>query len=64
MGVKFQFFRKENSNLVGYVAEIENEEIFEKILFNTPLLSTSLKANGVLKDTVEILEFLENKGYF
>lgn len=60
MGVKFQFFRKENSNLVGYVAEIENEEIFEKILFNTPLLSTSLKANGVLKDTVEILEFLEN----
>ena len=59
MGVRFEFFRKANTNLVGYVVEIENEEIFEKILFNTTLLTTSAKANGVLKETIEILEFIE-----
>jgi hypothetical protein len=60
MGVNFQFFRKANTNLVGYIAEIKNEEIFEDILFNTTLLTTSMKVNGVLKETVEILELVEN----
>ena len=60
MGVNFQFFRKANTNLVGYIAEIKNEEIFEDILFNTTLLTTSMKVNGVLKETVEILELVGN----
>ena len=60
MGVNFQFFRKANTNLVGYIAEIKNEEIFEDILFNTTLLTTSMKVNGVLKETIEILELVEN----
>lgn len=59
MGVHFQFFRKADTNLVGYVVEIENEEIFEDILFNTTLLTSSMKVNGVLKETIEILEFIE-----
>ena len=60
MGVKFEFFRKANSNLVGYTAEIENEDLFEEILFNTTLLTTSLKVNGVLKETIEILELMQS----
>ena len=59
MGVQFQFFRKSNTNLVGYIAEIKDEEIFEAILFNTSLLVSSLKINGVIKETVEILESVE-----
>ena len=59
MGVQFQFFRKSNTNLVGYIAEIKDEEIFEEILFNTSLLVTSLKINGIIKETVEILESVE-----
>lgn len=60
MGVKFEFFRKVNSNFVGYTAEIENEDLFEEILFNTTLLTTSLKVNGVLKETIEILELIQS----
>jgi hypothetical protein len=59
MGVTFQFFRTSNTNLVGYIAEIKDEEIFEEILFNTSLLVSSLRINGVIKETVEILESVE-----
>ena len=48
-----------NTLEIYYILDTENEEIFEKILFNTTLLTTSAKANGVLKETIEILEFIE-----
>jgi len=51
--------KKKNSNLVGYVCNIPNNKFFEEIVQNTTLLSDSFKANGVLIETIEILELVE-----
>ena len=59
MGIKLEIFAKKNSNLVGYVCNIPNNNFFEEIVQNTTLLSDSFKANGVLTETIEILELVE-----
>ena len=56
LGIRFEFFRKKNSNLVGYVAHIPNEDAMRDILLNTTTVSTRLKENGVILETIEILE--------
>lgn len=56
LGVRFDFFRKKNSNLVGYIAHISNEDAMREILLNTTIVSTRLKEHGVLLETIEILE--------
>jgi len=60
LGFRFELFRKKNTNVVGYVVEIPNENDLNDILLNTTLISTRLKEHGVLLDTIEILESVEN----
>ena len=57
--VKIEFYRKRNSSHIGFIAEIANEELFDEMLKNSTFLSTSFKSNGVLMETLEILELVE-----
>ena len=59
LGIKFQIFRKANTNLVGYIAEIPNVDLLDGILLNTTLLSDSFKAHGVIVETIEMLAEVE-----
>ena len=61
LGFRFEFFRKHNTNLVGYVVEIPNEDVLKDILLNSTLISTRLKENGVLLETIEVLEAVSGK---
>ena len=56
LGFRFELFRKKNTNVVGYVVEIPNEDDLTDILLNSTLISTKLNEHGVLLETVEILE--------
>jgi len=60
MGIKFHIFRKAHTNLVGYIAEIPDIDVLDKILLNTTILSDSFKANGVIVETIEMCEEEEN----
>jgi hypothetical protein len=62
LGFRFEFFRKKNTNVVGYVVEIPNEDDLTDLLLNTTLISTRLKEHGVLVETIEILEAVTNRG--
>ena len=47
LGFRFEFFRKHNTNIVGYVVEIPNEDDLTDILLNSTLISaTSLTTSG------------------
>ena len=56
LGWRFEFFRQPNTNLVGYLVEIPNEDDLRDILFNTSLISDKLKEHGVLFETIQTLE--------
>ncbi len=62
LGFRFEFFRKKNTNVVGYVVEIPNEDDLTNLLLNTTLVSTRLNEHGVLLETIEILEAITNRG--
>jgi hypothetical protein len=62
LGFRFEFFRKRNTNIVGYVVEIPNEDDLTNILLNSTLISTKLNEHGVLLETIEILEAVTNVG--
>ena len=62
LGFRFEFFRKRNTNIVGYVVEIPNEDDLTDILLNSTLISTKLNEHGVLLETIEILEAVTNGG--
>jgi hypothetical protein len=55
-------FRKRNTNVVGYVVEIPNEDDLTDLLLNTTDISTRLNEHGVLLETIEILEAVTNGG--
>ncbi len=56
LGVKFQIFRQVDSNLIGYLAEINDQDLFDEVIKNSTLVSLSFKANGVITETIQILE--------
>ena len=60
LGFRYELFRKKNTNVVGYVVEIPNEDDLTDLLVNTTDISTRLNEHGVLLDTIEILEALTN----
>ena len=62
LGFRFEFFRKRNTNIVGYVVEIPNEEDLTDLMLNSTLISTKLNEHGVLLETIEILEAVTNGG--
>jgi len=62
LGFRFELFRKKNTNVVGYVVEIPNENDLTEILLNTTLVSNRLNEHGVLLETIEILEAVTNGG--
>jgi hypothetical protein len=61
LGWRFEFFRKQNSNLVGYIVDIPNEDDLKDILLNSALVSTRLKEHGVLFETIEVLEAVTDR---
>ena len=62
LGFWFELFRKRNTNVVGYVVEIPNEDDLTELLLNTTDISTRLNEHGVILDTIEILEAVTNGG--
>jgi len=60
LGVKFKLFWKKDTNLVGYVAEIPAGNWVSYILKSTSLATNSMKADGVMTDTIEWLEMFES----
>jgi hypothetical protein len=60
LGFRFEFFRKQNTNVVGYVVEIPNEDDLTDLMLNTTLISKKLNEHGVLLETIEILEAVTN----
>lgn len=62
LGFRFELFRKRNTNVVGYVVEIPNEDDLTELLLNTTDISTRLNEHGVILDTIEILEAVTNGG--
>jgi hypothetical protein len=63
LGFRFEFFRQPNTNLVGYVVEVSNEDALKEILLNTSLISDKLKEHGVLFETIQTLEAVQTKSY-
>ena len=59
-GIYFEIFRRKNSNLVGYIAEFQDAETLDEILLNTTTLSDSFRINGVIVETIEMLESVNN----
>jgi hypothetical protein len=59
LGVGIEFFRKRDAKLIGFIAEISNEDLFDSALKNTTFLSTSFKSNGVLMESLEIFELVK-----
>ncbi|MEI7737296.1 MAG: hypothetical protein WCJ99_01085 [Betaproteobacteria bacterium] len=59
LGVEIEFFRKRDAKLIGFIADISDEDLFDSALKNTTFLSTSFKSNGVLMETLEILELVK-----
>jgi len=59
IGVKFRVFRQRDTNLVGYIAEIPSEKWVDFMLKKTTLASASMKADGVLTETIEWLELVD-----
>ena len=62
LGFRFELFRKKNTNVVGYVVEIPNEDDLTELMLNTTLISTKLNEHGVLLETIEIPEAVTNRG--
>lgn len=60
-GFRVELFRKKNTNVVGYVVEIPNEDDLTDLLVNTTDISTRLNEHGVLLDTIQILEAVTNR---
>lgn len=56
LGFRFELFRKKNTNVVGYVVEIPNEDDLTDFLVNTTDISTRLNEHGVLLENIQILE--------
>ena len=56
MGINCHLFRQKNTNLVGFMAEIADEDLLDEVLQSSTLLSKSFKANGVMTETMEMLE--------
>ena len=62
LGFRFELFRKKNTNVVGYVVEIPNEDDLTDLLVNTTNISSRLNEHGVILETIEILEAVTNGG--
>ena len=62
LGFRYELFRKKNTNVVGYVVEIPNEDDLTDMLLNTTDISKRLNEHGVLLETIEILEAVTNSG--
>jgi hypothetical protein len=58
-GFSIEFFRKRDANQLGFTAEISDEQTFNEMIKNSTFLSSSLKTNGVLMETLEILELVK-----
>ena len=59
LGVEIEFFRKRDAKLIGFIADISDEDLFDSALKNTTFLSTSFKSNGVLMESLEIFELVK-----
>ena len=62
LGFRYELFRRKNTNVVGYVVEIPNEDDLTELLLNTTDISTRLNEHGVILDTIEILEAVTRQG--
>ncbi len=56
LGVKYEIFTQKNSNTVAIVAEVPDTDFIDFILTNTTLATTSMKADGVEMETLQIFE--------
>ena len=56
MGVKFEIFTQKNSDIVAIVAEAPYDGFIDFVLTNTTLATNSMKADGVLTETLQIFE--------
>jgi hypothetical protein len=60
-GIKFRVFLKQNkSNFVGVLAEIENYQLIEDLVTSTTLFTSTMKADGVLMETIEIMQAFDD----
>jgi hypothetical protein len=56
LGVKYEIFTQKNSNTVVIVAELPEDDFIDFMLTNTTLASTSMKADGVIIESLQIFE--------
>jgi hypothetical protein len=56
MGVKFEIFTRKDSDTVAIVAETPYDGFIDFVLTNTTLATISMKADGVLIETIQIFE--------
>jgi len=56
LGVKYEIFKQKHNDTVIVVAEIPEEDFVDFVLTNTTLLSTSMKADGVVLESLQIFE--------
>jgi hypothetical protein len=59
MGFKYEIFTQKHNNTVAIFAHAPTPDIVEFILTNTTLATTSMKADGVLIETLQIFEHHE-----
>jgi len=59
MGFKYEIFTQKYNNTVAIFAQAPTPDIVEFILTNTTLATTSMKADGVLIETLQIFEHHE-----
>jgi len=59
IGAEVELFRKRDSNQIGFIAKISNANLFDELIQNSIFLSSSLKSNGVMMETLEIHELVQ-----
>ncbi len=59
LGVKYEIFTQKNSNNVAIIAEVPDADFIDFVLKNTTMATTSMKADGVVLETLQIFEQLD-----
>lgn len=56
LGVRYEIFTQRSNNTVAIVAEVPEGDFIDFMLTNTTLASSSMKADGVVMESVQIFE--------
>jgi hypothetical protein len=55
-GIEYEIFTQKNSSRVAILATVPNAQLIDDVLRNSTLATTSMRADGVIMETLQIFE--------